>query len=74
MAWTKQQAERIAREQTEELIAEGRTDVVCCPQFIPEMGGWIVEGAFKSELAKDPIWGPIAGELGLLLGLPEGEK
>lgn len=73
MAWTKQQAERVAREQTEELVAQGCTDVVCLARFSAEMG-WTVEGQFKRDLRNDPIWGPIAGELGLLLGLPEGAQ
>lgn len=66
MAWTKEQAERIAREQKAELEAEGRFDVVMMPKFMPEVGGWVVEGVFKVDLEQDPIWGPIARELGLL--------
>ena len=66
MAWTKEQADRIAREQTAELEAQGRFDVVTFPKYLPEAGGWVVEGSFKTELASDPIWGPVARELGLL--------
>jgi len=73
MAWSKEQAERIAREQTAELKAQGRFDIVMFPKFLPEAGGWVVEGWFKADLDSDPIWGPIARELGLL-GLLEGEK
>ncbi len=66
MAWTKHQATRIAREQTAELEAQGRTDIVMYPRFIPEAGDWVVEGSFKCDLETDPVWGPIARELGLL--------
>ena len=66
--WTKEQAERIAREQTAELEAQGRFDIVLLPKFVPEAGDWVVEGSFKVDVASDPIWGPIARELGLLEG------
>jgi len=66
--WTREKAEQVAREQKAELEAQGRFDVVMVPKFLPEVGDWVVEGVFKVDLEKDPIWGPIARELGLMEG------
>jgi len=63
MAWTREEAEAVAREQTAELRARGCFDIRMQAVEAGEYG-WIVEGQYSLDASADPIWGPIVEVLG----------
>lgn len=59
MAWTKEQAEKVAAEQNAALRARGCSHITMEVRFFSEEYGYIVDGKYDMDVIKDPKWGPI---------------